>query len=269
MDNQVRKPGLLAEQGLSLLVATSEIKILFDVGQTNAFLQNSKKLDIDLAEIDLVALSHGHYDHVGGLPDLLKETGRLAIYAHPQILDRRYARDAQKAGLRDLGVTWEKEDLEQKGAVFHFNTKPTYFTENIFLTGEIPRANQQELEGENFVKIQGNQVIRDPLLDDQALVIRSNLGWVVVLGCSHAGVLNTLKYIGELIKGEKIYAVIGGMHLIQATKARISKTVLGLQQLGIEKVIPLHCTGFKACMEIALQMGKIFTQAEVGSVLEF
>ena len=269
MDNQVRKPGFLAEQGLSLLVRTPELKILFDVGQTNAFLHNSRRLGVDLAELDLMALSHGHYDHVGGLPDLLEETGELAIYAHPQILDRRYAQDANKAGLRDLGLTWEKEEIESKGAKFYFNTKPTYLTDNIFLTGEIPRASQQDLEGENFVKLQGSQVIRDPLLDDQALVVKSNLGWVIILGCSHAGVLNTLTYIVELLKGEKIHAVIGGMHLIQATKARISKTINGLQELGIEKVVPLHCTGFRACMEIALQMGKAFTLAEVGSVLEF
>lgn len=269
IDNRVVRGKFLAEQGFSILVETADKKILFDTGQTSALIHNSKILSVNLKNIDLVVLSHGHYDHVGGLPYLLESLSQVDIYAHPDILDQRYAQDADKQGLRELGLTWKKEDLERKGAIFHFSREPWQLADNILLTGEIPRSNKQEAQEGDFFKFKNKHLVKDPLLDDQALIIKTRLGLVVVLGCSHAGVINTLDYVSQLTGGEKIHAVVGGMHLGQATKKKVTTTIEGLKNLGIAKVVPLHCTGFKACAQMFFEMDNVFVGAEVGSILRF
>ena len=203
---------LLGEHGLSMLIENGNDKILFDTGQTNTLIHNSRFLGIDLTKINKVVLSHGHFDHTGGLFELLKINKNIEIYAHPDIFyPPKYV--IRRGNEIYIGPPVKKEELEKEGIKVNLSKEPMKINDYIMTTGEVPRKTDfEEIEKELLIR-EGNELKKDPLLDDLSLILKTDKGIVVLLGCAHSGVINILNYVKELTEDEKIFGLIGGMHL--------------------------------------------------------
>ena len=256
--------GFLAEWGLSILVEVDGMKILVDTGLSFSAIHNAQLLGIDLSTIDRIILSHGHADHTGGLRDMLKIKGEVEVIAHPDIWAAKYAQRGRK-GVQYSGMPYSREELESRGARFNLVREPVYITENVMTTGEIPMlSGYEEVERNLFVKEAG--VLRqDPLADDLALIINTEFGLVVILGCAHRGIVNTLRHAQNVTGNELVYAAIGGTHLFRASKERIEKTIADLKKMGVQRLGVSHCTGFHAATQLAREFEDIFFLNNAGN----
>jgi 7,8-dihydropterin-6-yl-methyl-4-(beta-D-ribofuranosyl)aminobenzene 5'-phosphate synthase len=251
-ENRVTNPHLVAEQGLSLLVETPAGKLLFDTGQTNTVVNNSKSLEIKLNEISKIVLSHGHFDMTGGLPHLLKEIKAPEIYCHPNLFNKKFKlRDNERI---DIGVRWEKSELEELGAKFILKTRPIEIFPDVWLSGEIPRLTSFEYIDEIYQEQILESYIHDELNDDMALIIKTKKGLIVLLGCGHSGPLNTVKHAMRLMGENRIHLVMGGMHLQQALDQKIEQVVVNLVRLAPDYIAPLHCCGFRCINQFYNQL---------------
>ncbi|WP_051966189.1 MBL fold metallo-hydrolase [Thermanaerosceptrum fracticalcis] len=264
-DNKAGGKGLLAEHGLSLLVECDGEQLLFDTGQGLVLNHNAAKLNIDLAQIKKVALSHGHYDHTGGLLSLLKGGCHPVVYAHPDVFITRYVRE--KEVMRDCGLPFSQKELEEQGASFTFSRGPTELYPGVILSGEIPRLSPVEYP--NFLVPGKEEWLKDSLADDQFILVLTKQGPVLILGCTHAGLANTLAYAQRLAGGQRIFAVLGGMHLAEAKPAVIENNINIIRESGIEYVIPLHCTGFHAMSRLYQVFDPKFKEGKVGMKISF
>lgn len=241
IDNTTLRTDFITEHGLSLWIEYRDRKILFDTGQSNAVISNAKKLGINLKSADAIVLSHGHYDHTGGLADVLNIATKAKVYLHPSAMEPKFGKKA--SDVKNVGMTDSaKKAIENQPVVF--TKKPENLFPGVVVTGQIPRINDfEDVGGAFFLHEQCQKP--DSLLDDQALFVNSSKGIVVVLGCAHSGVVNILDYVSELANCKKIHALIGGMHLLNADQKRIEHTLETFRKYDIQKVIPLHCTGEK------------------------
>jgi len=268
-DNQVdRGDGLLAEHGFCLLVA-GDSQVLFDTGQTDVCLRNASRLGVDLSDVRAVVLSHGHYDHGGGLAALTSHLGQLDVYLHPAAFAAKYARCPGSAEDRHVGLRYDADTLTRMGATVHAEAGVQELGPGLLITGEIPRATRFEEAARDFWAKGNDGFHPDPLQDDQALVLRTADGLVVLLGCAHAGVVNTVRYASKLTGDKRIRAVIGGLHLASASQQRIEQTVTALQELGVEQLVACHCTGFLARIRLHQAFGKRFMNGTVSLRLTF
>jgi len=262
-ENTAAKSDVLAEWGLSILVETEDLSILMDTGATISVPHNADALGIDLATVDRIVLSHGHYDHTGGLRGVLSKTGKAEVIAHPDIWAAKYARRAERE--RYVGIPFSQQELEALGASFTLSRDPVWISENIVTTGEIPMITEyEEIDPNVYAKVDG-ELIPDPILDDRALIVKTDVGLVVVLGCSHRGIINTLYHAREVTGVETIHTVVGGTHLISASEERILLTAAALKELGVKRVGASHCTGLPAAALLARELGDIFFYSNVGT----
>lgn len=255
-ENTAGRVGVLAEWGLSILVETDDLKVLLDTCTSISVPHNAPILGVDLSAIDKIVLSHGHYDHTGGLKEVLAKTGAIEIIAHPDIWAEKYMR----FGERDvyIGIPFSREELEGLGASFTLSKEPVWLTDDIVTTGEIPMVTEyEEIEPALYVK-EGGEMHPDPVWDDRALVIKTELGLVVILGCAHRGMINTLLHAQEITGMELIHTVIGGTHLISASEERILLTIEAVRELGVQRLGVSHCTGLPAAAILARELGDVF-----------
>jgi 7,8-dihydropterin-6-yl-methyl-4-(beta-D-ribofuranosyl)aminobenzene 5'-phosphate synthase len=239
---------LIGEHGLSFYIETARHKILFDAGQYLALSHNAGVLDIDLSRIDMMVLSHGHYDHTGGLKHLLENNNTFALYAHPDVFDDK--RKSVNKKYKKIGIPLKKDAFENSDVQLTLSKSAFEIAPGIFTSGEIPQQNDFEsIESGFFVK-RGGQIVPDTLADDQALILDTKKGLVVLLGCSHRGVINTLNHVVKLTGKNKIRAIIGGLHLGKASDAKLTKIIDHLGEFNIEKIGLSHCTGTKAILAL-------------------
>lgn len=265
-ENTVLKRHLLAEHGLSLLVECGGFKLLFDTGQGLAIDHNVKALKVDLTQINAIALSHGHNDHTGGLKKVLALSGPKPVYGHPGIFDEKYS--VNPAGEQSLnGVPFTREELAALGAEFRLESGPVHLSKEIILCGQVPRVTDFEGLNQHFAIKKGEEVAIDPLLDDQALFIRTPRGIVVVVGCSHSGLINILRYAQQVTGSPSIYAVVGGTHLVAANDERLHVTIQALKEMQVEKLAVSHCTGVHAQMKLQEAFGDGFVLNNVGNTI--
>lgn len=275
VDNCVQGRGLLAEHGLACWVEVRARRLLFDTGQGRALRHNAEHLGVPLRRTEAVALSHGHYDHTGGLDQVLELAPHATVYAHPAVLEHKYARGAGANG-REIGIPSKgRARLASAGGPaaetavrLHPTAEPTEIGDGVFVTGEIPRRTAYEDTGGSFFTDRGG-ASADPLIDDQALFVESRTGTVVVLGCAHAGVINTLLYVRELTGGKPVHAVLGGMHLLHASRERMERTIEALRELDIPCLAPGHCTGPSAIAELWSALPRTCRALGAGARLEF
>lgn len=266
-ENTASRPRLLAEWGLSILLETDTINILFDTGQSISASHNADILEIDLTTIDKIVLSHSHGDHTGGLREiLLKMKKDVEVIAHPHIWAKYILREGGEA--RYGGIAFQREELENLGARFNLSSKPVKITDNIMTTGEVPMVTDfEQVDSRMFIK-EGDDFKPDPLLDDQALIINTELGLVVILGCAHRGIINTLYHAQQLTGVKQIYMVIGGCHLSRSTMERIRLTMAALKELGVSRIGVSHCTGLPAAAVMAQEFGDSFFFNNAGTKTE-
>ena len=259
--------GFLAEWGLSILVEVGGMRILMDTGLSFSVVHNAQLMGIDLSTIDRIVLSHGHADHTGGLRDVLRIKKEVEVIAHPDIWDAKYVRRDSEAGEQYCGIPFSREELESRGARFNLTREPVRISENIMTTGEIPMVTgYEELENNLFVK-ESSVLQQDQLADDLALIIDTEFGLVVILGCAHRGIVNTIHRAQSLTGKGLIYAAIGGTHLFRASKERIEKTIAALKEVGIQRLGVSHCTGFRATARLAQEFEDIFFLNNAGTRL--
>jgi 7,8-dihydropterin-6-yl-methyl-4-(beta-D-ribofuranosyl)aminobenzene 5'-phosphate synthase len=256
--------GCLAEWGLSILVEADGLKVLFDTGASISAVHNAQLLGVDLSAVDLMVLSHGHYDHTGGLREVLARAGQKKIIAHPAVWDRKHGR-MEGGPLKYVGIPFVREGLEVLGASFELSAQPVKLSDNVMTTGEIPMTTDYEIV-EKYLYVKDNGGLKqDTLSDDLALIIDTDYGLVVVLGCAHHGIVNTLRHAQKLTGKELIYAVIGGSHLVHASPERLEKTAAALKEMGVQWLGVSHCTGFTASAYLAREFGDRFFLNNAGT----
>ena len=266
-ENTAGLGNFLGEWGLSILVETEGLHLLLDAGQGISAVYNADILGIDLSQTDKIILSHGHYDHTGGLRHTLRKIKRATdIIAHPDIWAVKYA---QRKGQTEkyIGIPYRRQELESLGANFNLSTKPTKISANITTTGEIPMVTEfEEIESNLLVK-ESAGFQPDKLLDDQALIINTEVGLVVILGCAHRGIINTLYYAQQLTGAKKIHTVLGGCHLIDASEERVRLTITALKGLDVQRLGVSHCTGLPAACLMAQEFGDRFFFNNAGTTI--
>ncbi len=256
--------GYLAEWGLSILVEVNETRILMDTGLSFSAVHNAQLMGIDLSTIDCIVLSHGHADHTGGLREVLKIKGEVEVIAHPKIWAAKHV-ERDKGRVQYSGIPFLREELESRGARFKLGREPVHITKQVMTTGEIPMfSGYEEIENNLFVKEAG-KLHPDPLADDLALIIDTDFGLVVILGCAHRGIINTLRHAQNLTGKELVYAAIGGTHLFRASEERLEKTIADLREIGIQRLGVSHCTGFRASARLAQEFEDIFFMNNAGT----
>jgi 7,8-dihydropterin-6-yl-methyl-4-(beta-D-ribofuranosyl)aminobenzene 5'-phosphate synthase len=267
-ENTAGQPDLLAEWGLSILIEADGQHILLDSGETISVSQNAAALKIDLKEIDKIVLSHGHFDHTGGLRSLLAMIQHpVEIVAHPDIWAPKYSQRKDKPA-RFVGLPFQLQELESLGAKFTLSRLPVQLSPSVQTTGEIPMITDFESIDSGLVVRNGSGWQPDLLKDDLALIVKSSLGLIVVLGCAHRGMINTLRRVLELCGDQKIHLVMGGAHLKESTDEQIWQTVSSLNEMGVAKLAVSHCTGNRAVQILSQTYGDNFIFNSAGSVIE-
>lgn len=265
-ENTAGRLNVLAEWGLSILVEADGHKILLDTGLGLSAAYNAIALGIDLSGIDKIVFSHGHPDHTGGLLYIMKTIRhQVEVIAHPDMWALKYAKRPDGAA-EYIGVPFLREAAERLGASFKLSREPVWISGNIVTSGEIPMVTEYEKIDPLLSVKEKDELKPDPLLDDQALFIKSEKGLVVILGCAHRGVLNTIEYARKLTGVEEVYGVIGGTHLISASRQRIDWTVAELLKFGVQKLGVSHCTGLPAAAILAQRFGEAFFFNNAGTV---
>ena len=267
-ENTAGMSDVLAERGLSILVETEDARVLLDTGRSISASHNADTLGLDLTKLDKIVLSHGHSDHTGGLCQILRKMRKeVEIIAHPDIWAAKYSR-RQGAPDRYIGIPFQRYELESLGAIFRLTTKPVRITETIMTTGEIPMVTEyEEIDSDLFVK-EDNGWQPDRLLDDQALIINTGLGLVVISGCAHRGIINTLYHGRQLTGTETIHTVVGGAHLINASEERLWQTIAALRELGVQRLGLCHCTDLPAASLMAQEFGDNFFFNTAGTIID-
>lgn len=259
--------GYLAEWGLSILVEVDNLKILMDTGLSFSAVYNAQLMGVDLTTIDRIVLSHGHADHTGGLCEVLKIKGAVDIIAHPNVWTSKYTRRDGQTEEQYIGIPFSREELESRGAQFNLVREPVHISDNVITTGEIPMLSSYERIEDNLFTKEGGVLQPDRLADDLALIIDTDFGLVVILGCAHRGIVNTLRRAQKLTGKELVYAAIGGTHLFRASDERIEKTIADLKGMGIQKLGVSHCTGFRASARLAQEFEDAFFLNNAGTRL--
>jgi 7,8-dihydropterin-6-yl-methyl-4-(beta-D-ribofuranosyl)aminobenzene 5'-phosphate synthase len=267
-DNTAGMGNFLAEWGLSILLETEDQKILLDTGTSNSAVHNAEALGIDLSLVDRIVLSHGHGDHTGGLRDVLRKMNKeIEIIAHPDVWQAKYDKRKDQP-YRYIGIPFQREALETLGARFYLTRQPFNISEDILTTGEVPMVTDYEtIDPFIFVK-EGNTYRTDQVMDDQAVIVKTELGLAIFLGCAHRGMLNTIYQAQKITGVSEIFAVIGGAHLITASRERLEKTLAALKKLGIQKMGLCHCTDLPAASVLAHEFGDVFFFNKAGTSIE-
>lgn len=271
IDNSTAKAETLGEWGFSALVEAGPKTFLLDTGTSDAVVRNADRLALDLKKVEAIVLSHGHYDHTGGLRSVLERIGRpeVRIVAHPGVLDGKYAYDRKTKKHRYAGIPYRRDLLEHLGACFEFHREPVWLTRDIASSGEEPMSTDFESVAANLMLKVEDRYVQDPMADDQSLYIRTELGLIVVLGCAHRGMINIITHAREVMDTERVHMVIGGTHLSRASEEQIQKTVQALKEMDVRWLGVSHCTGLEVAARLAGEFPGRFFFNSAGTVIRF
>jgi 7,8-dihydropterin-6-yl-methyl-4-(beta-D-ribofuranosyl)aminobenzene 5'-phosphate synthase len=294
---------LLAEHGFAALIELGDrsdrsdagVRILWDAGMTHiALLENMRRMQIDPATIDVIALSHGHGDHTAAMAEVIKAMGvlpeprkweadatleeirewtqgrRVPLVAHPAAFRERWGigKDGSRYGpvLPPPRAEWEAV-----GAQVILSEGPYQLGPGCWTTGFVPRLSFEKA-GRSSTRAyrEGDAFLQDDLEDDQAIAIHvAGKGLVVLAGCAHSGIVNTVRYARQISGVERVWAILGGFHLAPADDDEIAQTIDAIAEIGPAMVVPSHCTGFRAICEFSRRMPEQFVLGVVGTTYLF
>ena len=251
VDNMAGGGPLLGEWGASFFLETDKHRILIDTGAGQALIGNARNLNVDLGKTEGIVLSHEHADHTDGLEQALKACGTVDLYLHQTGFETRYWKEGSTVEPHRL--PFSRQQLAQRVRKLVETKEPTIIREGVMVTGQIPRVTDFEDTGvrENAFLDQSAKT-PDPIADDQAIFFRVPEGVVILLGCGHAGLVNTMQYVCQLLGESEIYAVMGGTHLVGASPHRVQQTIAALRRYKVQKVLLSHCTGLDAHVQFAV-----------------
>ena len=260
VDNHAQS-GFATEHGFAVWIEAGGKRILFDTGQGNALQPNLEKRRYDLGHADAVVLSHGHYDHTGGVDYVLECNPEIDVYAHLEIFRERYSLHPEQPP-KEISMPSEERLVVANlpDSQLHWVAEPMLIAEGVWLTGPVPREHPlEDTGGAFFLEPEGDRP--DEIPDDLSIWMETPRGLLVVCGCCHSGLINTLNYIRNVSGTKEIWGVIGGFHLKHASEERLAATVEGLREINPGFLVPCHCTGdaaveyLKANLSIKVQAG--------------
>lgn len=267
VENKTDNPGVMAEHGLSIYIEADGKKILFDAGATDMMLKNAEEMKIDLSEVDLAVVSHGHYDHTGGFPEFCKINSKAGIYIHKNAFRESYGTENGEFEKETCGIRWSEEECDALRDRIIFTDGPVKITENIVVTGTVPFA-----EGfsptEKFYYKENGEMIVDDMSHEQCLVIRQPNGLCIFSGCSHRGVISALNVSKAMFPGERVAVMVAGMHLYSATEEDRADVVAQIVNEKLDMVMPVHCTGIKAICDLKNILGDACIVATAGDCFD-
>ncbi|MBS7631799.1 MBL fold metallo-hydrolase [Candidatus Bathyarchaeota archaeon] len=280
-DNIVQKSGFHGQWGLSFLLELEDAKgverrIVFDTGNDRVpLLHNIRVLKVRLRDVDCVVLSHGHGDHTAATVEIVRQTGGVKVYAHPYVFQPRFTVDKQGRRRRGGVPPGERiSDIKEAGGEVVLTPEPVEIVPGVWTTGEIPRRTLFEKVsppfqgGRRLIRVDGADV-EDLILDDQAVFMDvDGVGPLVVTGCAHAGVINTILRVRELGGFGEVYGLVGGTHLAQRSDEYVDNTIEALGKFDLKLVSPCHCTGFKATARLMQSFPEEFVLNFCGRVIE-
>lgn len=263
----VRLP-LIAEHGLSLLIEHAGKKVLFDTGQSSAVVSNLSLLGFRPSALDMLVVSHGHYDHTGGIFHVLQHARKaIPAYAHKDIFRSRYSTAGSQR--RFIGIPHEKELLTALGAEWRFIDRPTEIIPGLWMSGPIPRNTDYETGDTNLVTCAADGAeCQDKIEDDTSLFYAGPRGLVVIGGCTHAGLVNTVQWGFQVTGASRLAGWIGGTHLGPLSKEQQQKTLAQLATFAPEFIAANHCTGFAMMATLYECFANRFIPAFVSTVFD-
>jgi 7,8-dihydropterin-6-yl-methyl-4-(beta-D-ribofuranosyl)aminobenzene 5'-phosphate synthase len=269
-ENTVIGPmGLTGEHGFAAYIEKDGKKILFDTGQGMSLASNANIMQINLSQIETVILSHGHYDHTGGLPAVLYPPRGVEIIAHPDIFTEKYFEIETPLGKNHIfiGIRFRQEFLEGAlKAKFNFKKEFEEISSGIFYSGEIPKKTDFEKPDNSMTVKQNGEMLPDPLLDDASILIETDKGPVILLGCVHSGVVNIMNHFAEKTGHKKFHAVIGGTHLgfMGGPGESLKNSMDAFDDYKVDLIAVSHCTGQEAAAICYDRFKERFAFASVG-----
>jgi len=253
------------EWGLAMLLEQDGWRLLFDTGEKGYLADNARALGVDLAGVDGLVLSHGHYDHTGGLVPFLRARGRVPVWAHPDVFSLHWA---SLPADHYIGVAHRRELLESLGADFVFVEEAVEIKDGLWVSGTVPRETDFEKGDDRlYVPREGNR-IPDPLHDDMSLYLATPEGLVIVVGCAHAGLVNIVRHARRVTGLLRVHGIIGGTHLGAVDDRQREETIGFLHSLDLPFLAANHCTGLPVAARLAAEFGPAFHFAPVGSVFD-
>lgn len=255
VNNIVGENHFLAEHGLSILIQIQEGEKkedhLLDCGKSSStLLHNIAAYGIELANLSLktIILSHGHYDHTGGLKGFLENISqRIPIIGHPDVFAQRIS---YVGGFRNISCPFNQSEIREAGGDLLLTRDSVKINDYLMITGEVPRKNKFE-KNPHFRKITNNRWLDDEVDDDLSMIIDVDReSFFLLCGCCHAGLINTLERVKMLTGKTKCYGVMGGLHLVGASQERIEFTIAELKKWNPEIILPLHCSGREAMCQL-------------------